>query len=316
MTPPAYPLRALTRPLMLAFLLVATAQGASAGPLRERLREMRAEHQAASTPDESGLPPGARHLGNIAYGADPAQRFDVYLPARPEAAPVIFMVHGGAWKWGDKGMDRVVDAKVARWVSRGFILVSTNYRMLPEAAPDLQLQDVARALAVAQDKAPSWGGDPQRFVLMGHSAGAHLVALLGAAPQHANEPALRPVIGTVALDSAAMDVTAIMSHRHLPLYDAPFGKDPAYWQRMSPIQALAPGAAPLLSVCSTRRDDSCQQAQQFVARASQLGIRSEVLREDLSHGDINAQLGQPGAYTSAVERFLSSLDSGIARRLQ
>lgn len=316
MTSPASPLHALTRPLLLALLLAATAQGAGAGPLRERLREMRAEHQAASTPDESGLPPGARHLGDIAYGADPAQRFDVYLPARPEAAPVIFMVHGGAWKWGDKGMDRVVDAKVARWVSRGFILVSTNYRMLPEAAPDLQLQDVARALAVAQDKALSWGGDPQRFVLMGHSAGAHLVALLGAAPRHAGEPGLRPVIGTVALDSAAMDVTAIMSHRHLPLYNAPFGKDPAYWQRMSPIQALAPGAAPLLSVCSTRRDDSCQQAQQFVARASQLGIRAEILREDLSHGDINAQLGQPGAYTSSVERFLSSLDSGIARRLQ
>ncbi|KAB2970145.1 MAG: alpha/beta hydrolase [Zoogloea sp.] len=300
--------------LVLAVLLAVATQGAGAGPLRERLREMRAEHQAAG--GETGLPPGAQHLGNIAYGAHPAQRFDVYLPARAESAPVIFMVHGGAWKWGDKEMGRVVDAKVARWVSRGFILVSANYRMLSDAAPDVQLQDVARALAVAQDKAPSWGGDPQRFVLMGHSAGAHLVALLGAAPHYTGEPGLRPVIGTIALDSAAMDVTAIMNHRHLPLYDAPFGKDPAYWQAMSPIHALAPGAAPLLSVCSTRRDDSCRQAAQFAARAGQFGVRAEVLREDLSHGDINAQLGLPGAYTSAVERFLSSLDNGIARRLQ
>lgn len=302
--------------MVLALLLAVSAQAAGAGPLRDRLREIRAERQASAAPGEANLPSGAQHLGNIAYGSHPAQRFDVYLPARTEAAPVIFVVHGGAWKWGDKEMGRVVDAKVARWVSRGFILVSTNYRMLPDAAPDAQLQDVARALAVAQDKAPSWGGDPQRFVLMGHSAGAHLVALLGAAPRYTGEPGLRPVIGTVALDSAAMDVTAIMNHRHLPLYDAPFGKDPVYWQAMSPIQALAPGAAPLLSVCSTRRDDSCLQADLFAARAGQLGVRAEVLREDLSHGDINAQLGQPGAYTSAVERFLGSLDNGIARRLQ
>lgn len=301
---------------VLALLLAVAAQGAEAGPLRERLREMRAEHQATAGQGDTSLPPGARHLADIAYGLHPAQRFDVYLPARAEAAPVIFMVHGGAWKWGDKEMSRVVDAKVARWVSRGFILVSINYRMLPEAAPDVQLQDVARALAVAQGKAPSWGGDPQRFVLMGHSAGAHLVALLGAAPQHAGEPTVHPVIGTIALDSAAMDVTAIMSHRHLPLYDAPFGKDPAYWRAMSPIHALAPGAAPLLSVCSTRRDDSCLQAGQFATRASQLGIRAELLRENLSHGEINAQLGQPGAYTDAVEHFLGSLDSAIARRLQ
>lgn len=306
----------LTQPLVLALLLAATAQVASAGPLRERLREMRAEHQAAAVADESGLPPGAQHLGDIAYGPHPAQRFDVYLPARPESAPIIFMVHGGAWKWGDKAMSRVVDAKLARWVNRGFILVSANYRMLPDAAPDVQLQDVARALAMVQDKASSWGGDPQRVVLMGHSAGAHLVALLGSAPRYAGEPGLRPVIGTVALDSAAMDVTAIMSHRHLPLYDAPFGTDPAYWQAMSPVHALTPGAAPLLSVCSTRRAESCQQAQQFAARAGQLGIRAEVLPEDLSHGDINAQLGQPGAYTHAVERFLSSLYNGIARRLR
>lgn len=300
----------------LALLLAVAVQGAEAGPLRERLREMRAEHQATAGQGDMGLPPGARHLGDIAYGPHPAQRFDVYLPARAEAAPVIFMVHGGAWKWGDKEMSRVVDAKVARWVSRGFILVSTNYRMLPDAAPDVQLQDVARALAVAQDKAPSWGGNPQRFVLMGHSAGAHLVALLGAGPHYTGEPNLRPVIGTVALDSAAMDVTAIMNQRHLPLYDAPFGTDPTYWQAMSPIHALAPGAAPLMAVCSTRRDDSCLQAGRFTARAGQLGVRAEVLREDLSHGDINAQLGQPGAYTDAVEHFLGSLDSAIARRLQ
>jgi len=85
---------------------------------------------------------------------------------------------------------------------------------------------------------------------------------------------------------------------------------------MSPINALAAGAAPLLAVCSTRRDDSCQQAAAFTARARQLDIRAEVLREDMSHGEINAQLGQNGTYTDAVERFLASLDGTIAAHLR
>lgn len=301
--------------LAAALLPLAAPPEAQAGPLRERLREMRAERQSGREQGQAALPAGARRLADIAYGSDPAQRFDVYLPADARDAPVIFMVHGGAWKIGDKEMSRVVDAKVARWVSRGFIFVSTNYRMLPGAPVDVQLQDVARALATAQQQAPGWGGAPRRFVLMGHSAGAHLVALLGAAPRYPGDPLLQPVLGTVALDSAAMDVSAIMSQRHLPLYDQPFGTDPAYWRAMSPINALAGGAAPLLSVCSTRRDDSCRQADGFAARARQLDIRAEVLRQDLSHGEINAQLGQPGGYTEAVERFLASLDAAIASRL-
>ncbi|EER58388.1 LipQ, partial [Acidovorax delafieldii 2AN] len=93
---------------------------------------------------------------------------------------MVFLVHGGGWRHGDKAHERLVQNKVARWVPRGVVLVSVNYRLLPEAGPDEQLRDVARALATAQRQAPGWGADPQRFLTMGHSAGAHLVALLAA----------------------------------------------------------------------------------------------------------------------------------------
>jgi acetyl esterase/lipase len=295
-------------------LLLGLNEASLAGPLLDRLRERRAAQGSGSA--SAAVPAGGERLENIAYGSDPAQTFDVYLPPNAQNAPVIFMVHGGAWAIGDKAMGRVVDAKVARWVGRGFIFISANYRMLPVAAPDVQLRDVGLAVATAQRKAGEWGGDARRFILMGHSAGAHLVALLAATPHPAYAPDLQPVLGTVALDSAAMNVVEIMSQKHYRLYDKPFGTDPAYWRSMSPTLNLAAGAAPLLAVCSSRRDESCGQASQFAGRAGQLGVRVEVLRQDLSHGEINSQLGTPGAYTAAVETFLAGLDGEVAHRLR
>jgi arylformamidase len=100
-----------------------------------------------------------------------------------------------------------------------------------------------------------------------------------------------------------------MQRRHLPFYDRVFGSDPAFWRSVSPTDALAPGAPPMLLVCSTqRRDGSCAQADQFAARVTGTGGRAQVVPEDLSHAQINAELGLPGAYTSAVDAFIASVD--------
>lgn len=254
-------------------------------------------------------------LKNVAYGNDDAQRFDVYAPPHARGAPVILMVHGGGWRIGDKEMSRVVDNKLARWLPKGFVFVTVNYRMLPKAGPLEQATDVARALAVAQDKAASWGADRHKFILMGHSAGGHLVALLASKPELVSEQGASSWLGTVLLDSGALDVPTIMSRRHFPLYDHAFGKDPTYWQAVSPLQQLSRPTAPLLAVCSSQRRESCPEAQRFVAKANSLGTRSAVLPLDLSHGEINAALGESGNYTTAVEAFMRSLDKGIAQAL-
>ena len=262
------------------------------------------------------LPPGVRVLRNVPYGGDPAQRMDVYLPAQgAQRAPVIFMVHGGGWSRGDKAMRSVVQNKVARWVPRGFVLISTDYRMLPGTRPIEQARDVARALAVAQARAAGWGADRDRFILMGHSAGAHLVGLLAAEPALAFDQGALPWLGTVSLDSAAINVVAIMQGPHLPLYDAAFGDDPAYWRAASPLQQLKTRGVPFLAVCSTRRRESCPQARNFVDKAHGLHMHAQVLGEDLSHRQINEELGLPGGYTAQVEAFLATLDPAVAQRL-
>jgi arylformamidase len=253
-------------------------------------------------------PPGGRVERDVAYGPDSAQRFDVYLPAwKVAGAPVLVMAHGGAWLIGDKGSAGVVENKAAHWLPQGVIFVSVNYRLSPKADPLAQADDVAKALAAAQARAAGWGADPARFVLMGHSAGAHLVALLAADPSIATRQGARPWLGTVVLDSAALDLVKIMEGRHLRFYDRVFKDDPAYWRRASPLERLTGTPAPMFVVCSSRRRDSCAHAREFAAKATALGGHATVQPEALSHAEINKTLGQAGPYTQAVDAFLRSV---------
>jgi arylformamidase len=267
-------------------------------------------------PAQAAIPDGVKVLRNVAYGPDKLQAMDVYLPPNAKAAPVILMVHGGAWRIGDKRHPPVFENKVARWVPKGFIFVSVNYPMVPQSDPVEQADDIARALATAQAAAPGWGGDPARFILMGHSAGAHLVSLLNADPSRAAKLGAKPWIGTVSLDSGALDVPAIMTHRHPRLYDEAFGDDPALWEASSPIHHLTKDSPPWLGVCSSNRRVSCGANQIYAAKSTEFGARAETLGEPLSHGEINAELGEPGAYTDAVEAFMASLDPNVAALLK
>jgi arylformamidase len=344
MTPSAPALRPTLKPVAILVLGLLLFVGLSAGPrataanattlydrMKER-RESRGPEAAKRGADQDLVNPydtqasevnsalAGKVLRDIAYGADPKQRMDVYLPSGGTTgaggAPVIFMVHGGGWRTGDKWMAKVVDNKAARWLPLGFVFVSVNNRLLPQADPLDQVHDIAQALALAQSQAARWGANPDQFLLMGHSAGAHLVALLTASATLATQHDVRPWLGTIALDSAALDVPTIMQHRHYRLYDPAFGTNPAYWVATSPLHQVHAGAASMLLVCSTRRDDSCNQAQAFTRKALRLGVRAEVSRQDLSHADINEQLGLPGDYTSAVERFMASLSPEVAQRLR
>jgi acetyl esterase/lipase len=296
--------------LCLALLLVAAPAPAT---VREGVGDLAAERNRRA----EQLPDSTRVLRNFAYGTHPRQKLDVYRADGPVAdAPVVVMVHGGGWVTGDKAAPGIVGAKAVHWLERGFVFVSVNYRFVPDTDVSGQADDVARALAAVQEHAQRWGGDPRRIVLVGHSAGGHLVALLAADPARWQATGLRPWLGTVALDSGAYDVVALMSRRHFALYDRVFGKDPAAWAAASPSAALQPGAPPLLAVCSRRRiDQSCGQARAHAERARSLGNRVEVLPQPLSHAEIDGLLGQPSSYTSAVDRFLASLDPALARRL-
>jgi len=302
---------------ILLLALVCFTSSAIAAGLANRATDPRPDMQAADLEEDfssntapASLPLGVRVMRNVPYGQAPEQRMDIYLPGKA-TGPVIFMVHGGAWRLGDKAAQTVVGNKVAHWVPRGFVFISADYRLLPGTAPLEQARDIARALAAAQDKAASWGADSAKFILMGHSSGAHLVALLAASPAAAAKLGVKPWVGTILLDSAALDVVALMEAKHARLYDQAFGRTPEYWRLASPFHALSQSAAPFLAVCSTRRSDSCAQARRFAEKAAFMNVKASVLEQDLSHRDINQQLGATGGYTDAVDSFMKALDVSV-----
>lgn len=251
---------------------------------------------------------------DLAYGARQPNKFDIYVPNSSKQSPVVFMVHGGAWMAGDKAMKNVVENKVRRWVDKGFVVVSANYRLLPEAAPYEQAKDIANAVNAAQHLASQWGADPSKFIVMGHSAGGHLVSLL-ASHQALSRILDKQPIGFVSLDSAVLNVPDLMRHDHFRFYDRAFGEQESNWIHNSPFHALSSKTSPMLIVCSTSRTDACPQAQQYQSKSQSLGNHVEILEENLSHREINAELGLDSRYTRDVEKFMMSLDSEVMSRL-
>ena len=116
----------------------------------------------------------------VPYGTLPRQVMDVWRPVDQRGAlPVVVFFYGGAWQTGRRGDYPFVAADLSR---RGFVVVVPDYRLYPEAGFPVFVQDAAAAVAQVRKLAPGWGGDPARIVLMGHSAGAHIAALLALDP--------------------------------------------------------------------------------------------------------------------------------------
>ena len=114
---------------------------------------------------------------DVAYGALPRQRLDVYVPSKPATGPrpILFFLYGGAWQGGERAQYRFVGETFA---ARGFIVVIPDYRVYPEVRYPEFVRDAAAAFAWTSREAARLGGDPNHIVVAGHSAGAHIGAML------------------------------------------------------------------------------------------------------------------------------------------
>jgi acetyl esterase/lipase len=112
---------------------------------------------------------------NLAYGTDPRQKLDVYVPRLAMNRPVVIFWYGGSWQEGSKSDYRFVGTALAKL---GFVAVLPDYRLYPQVVFPLFDEDGAHAVAWVEQHIREFGGDPQRIVLMGHSAGGHTAAFL------------------------------------------------------------------------------------------------------------------------------------------
>jgi acetyl esterase/lipase len=226
-----------------------------------------------------------RHT-DIAYGAEPRQRLDVYVPEKLSVtAPVVVFWHGGRWEIGDKSDYRFVGAALAE---SGYVAVVANYRHYPRVKMPGFMADAAQAALWARAHAAEFGGDPQRLYLMGHSAGAQMAALLTLDPRYfaaAGQPA--PTIAGVIGLSGPYDF--------LPLLEADvqdmFGP-PQIYAESQPINYVRADAPPMLLIHGLDDDTVWPKNSRNLATALQaIGVPVTLkLYPKLSHADTVAAL--------------------------
>lgn len=264
------------------------------------------------------LPPGSTL---IRYGEHEAQRIRLWrapangaVGARP---PLAIYIHGGGWQHGNPEM---VAEKPAWFAAHGWAFASVGYRLVPEATVEQQAADVGAAIRQLRSEAAARGFDPDRILLLGHSAGAHLTALVATDYHYAGD-GFAAIRGAIPIDGAAYDVVQqmqdggrfMMQRTYVPT----FGTDPRRQRALSPTTHVGGTDAPdwLILFDSGREDAVSQSAllagglQRAGVRVQQQGIRFDDRNVLQRHRRMNVEFGTPGYEgNAAVEAMMRRIE--------
>ena len=238
--------------------------------------------------------------------ADPRQKVDIYAPEGAKNLPVAFWIHGGGWQAGDRSS---VQLKPQVFADKGFIFVSTGYRLLPNVDMATIFRDIAKSVRWVRDHIAEHGGDPNRMLVMGHSAGAQLAALICIDDRYlkAEGISLGIIKGCVPVDGDTYDVPAIIEtvETRLRVHGLPmpkfghrlkFGDDPEKHRDYSAVTHVAKGKGipPFLILHVADHPDVSAQAQRLGAVLNGAGIPAKVFAaKDTNHNKLNENLGLP-----------------------
>ncbi len=240
---------------------------------------------------------------------------DLYASKKSSALPVIIWIHGGGWSIGDKS--RVLN-KPKAFLEKGFIFVSVNYRLFPEVDYSDQAGDIASAIHWLHNNVKNYGGNPQRLYLMGHSAGAHLVALVATDDRYLKEEKLplKTIKGVILLDGAAYNLSnqsqKMAGPRLRRLYGKVFGNDDDELKNASPISHInkGKGIPPFLLLYVASRRNSKRRSQELETILRKAGISAISLSaENKTHATINREIGlKEDEPTIEVFKFLNQIE--------
>ena len=264
---------------------------------------------------------------DVPYGtAHERQVLDVQAPAGANDLPVVFWIHGGGWQTGDKSM---VGRKPQAFMDAGFVFVSINHRLLPGVDMSAITGDVARALGWVHKNIASYGGDPARLLVMGHSSGGQLAALMCTDDRYAKAEgfSLAIIKGCVPVDADTFDIPAIIEVAEtrarvhelpLPTYGhrQKFGDDPAKHRDFSAVTHIAKGKGipPFLILHIAGHPDTGAQARRLAAVLGTAGVSAKVVAaREATHASINDDIGTPGdPVTADLFAFVAgSLPTGL-----
>ncbi len=275
--------------------------------------------------------PAEQVARDLDYWGDPdpdpeKHRLDLFMP-KGRGWPVMVFIHGGGWTSGDKGLT-VAGADIYGNIGRfyaghGIGVAVISYRLQPKVGWPDQIDDVARAVAWIHANVARYGGDPERIVLAGHSAGGQLATrvALDPAPLAALGVDRRAIKGIVSVSGAGLDLTDAESWRlgqPRGYYETRFrnGSDGDAWMGdASPIRFVGPTAPPGLVIFAEGDPPELRRQGMVLAAAlGKAGVRSEtVVVPGSSHTRIVLTLSRGDTVASrAILRFLAVLDPKLA----
>lgn len=265
---------------------------------------------------------------NIPYVADGHERqvLDVYARkgTAKEGRPVMFWIHGGGWRVGDKSD---VALKPQALTERGFVFVSTNYRLLPTVTMDVLVRDIAKSLKWVHENIEQYGGDPNRIYVGGHSAGAQLAALICTDDRYLKEVGVpfRSLCGCIPVDGDTYDIPKIIMTAELRqmLYGGKmytfghrqkFGNDPEKHVDFSAVTHVAAdkGIPPFLLLYFSGNPDTRAQANRLAEALRDAELNVVIYgKRDSNHSRLNNDLGKPD--DPATQELFKFLDRTLKR---
>jgi acetyl esterase/lipase len=259
--------------------------------------------------------------------ANPAherQILDIYAPAAAKNLPVVFWIHGGGWQAGNK---TDVKEKPRVFTERGFVFVSTSYRLLPTVDMETLTRDVAKSLGWVHAHIATHGGDPRRIFVMGHSAGAQLAALLCTDERYlkAEGVPFSALKGCVPVDGDTYDVPAIIetAETRRRVHGQPqakfghrekFGNDPAKHREFSAVNHVTKGKGipPFLILHVADHPDNTAQAFRLGAVLKEAGVPVKVFgAKETNHNRLNDNLGVDG--DPSTKELYEFVDTALKR---
>ena len=240
---------------------------------------------------------------DLAYGPNPRERLDLFLPeaAPASGAPLLAYIHGGYWQWNDKEPFAFLAEQL---LPAGAAFANIEYTLCPAVSLGELTDQVRRAIAFLWREAGRFGYDRDRIVVCGHSAGGHLTAMMMATdwPKFATD--LPPNVVAAGLPiSGIYDLEAI---RLTPLNNL-VGLDKAEARAQSPAFAVPPTKAPMVVVAGGAESvEFVRQADDFASAWRAHGVEAEVVVPDgLDHFTVLDTLAEPGhAVCHAARRLL------------
>lgn len=246
---------------------------------------------------------------------------DIYSPTSAKNLPVVFWIHGGGWEQGDKND---VKLKPQAFMDKGFVFVSTNYRLLPEVDMGTLIRDVAKSFHWVHDHISEYGGNPNKVLVGGHSAGAQLAAIICTDEKYLKEQGigLNVLIGCVPVDGDTYDVPAIIEvaetrwrTHHLPTpkgtHRLKFGNDPEKHRDFSAVYHVEKGKGipPFLILHVADHPDTSAQAKRLGAVLKDADVPTTVFgAKETNHSKLNNNLGlADDPATKALYDFLSQI---------